>query len=288
MGKVFQIAKNTFREAVRDRILYVVAFFALMMLIGSVAFGWISIVDQLQVVQDMSLAVLSFFCALMAVFIGAGLVHKEIEKRTIYTILSKPVQRWQFLLGKYLGLMAVLGLALLGMLAAALLFVAYAAGNSPDAVEKPWTSLVHWDWYIAAGTLIFFELLVVVALATLFGSLANPTLSAIFTFTAYLIGQVSSTIQFMFTKFQPMSESVANITGEELTDFVSRTYFIFRPLSIFLFYVLPDLRHFQLRNQVALGPPPTVEQFLLAVAYGICYSAAVLAVATLIFGRKRF
>lgn len=287
MGKIYQIAKNTFRESIRDRILYVVAFFALMMLVGSLAFGWISIGDQLQVVQDFSLAVLSFFVALMAVFIGAGLVHKEIEKRTIYTILSKPVERWQFLLGKYFGLLAVLGLALVGMLSAALLFVAYAAANSPLTSETPWTDLVHWRWYVGAGLLVFFELMVVVALATLFGSMASPTLSAIFTFTAYLIGQVSSTINFMFTKFQPAAESAA-ASGEVLIEVVSRSYFIYRPVSVFLYYVLPDLRHFHLRNQVVLGPMPTVEQFLVAAAYGICYSAAVLVLAVFVFNRKRF
>lgn len=130
MGKVLQIAKNTFRESIRDKILYVIAFFAAVMMVASVALGWISATDQLQIVQDFSLAILSFFGALMAVFVGTGLIYKEIDKRTIYTILSKPVRRWQFLLGKYLGLLAVLSLAMIGMLVVSMLFVVYAAINT--------------------------------------------------------------------------------------------------------------------------------------------------------------
>lgn len=288
MGKVFQIAKNTFRESIRDRILYVIAFFAAVMMAASLALGWISIGDQLQVVQDFSLAALSFFGALMAVFIGTGLIYKEIDKRTIYTILSKPVRRWQFLLGKYLGLMGVLGLAMAGMLAAAFLFVLYAAYTAVNSPIADWTLRVHWGWFALAAAMLFFELMVVVSVAMFFGSIASPILSAIFTFTAYLVGQVSSTINYMFTTFQPVKESVAGSTGESLTDFVSNTYFLFKPVSVFLYYVLPDLRHFQLRNQIVLGPPPTLDQVVTGMAYGVGYAAAVLLATMLIFDRKRF
>lgn len=288
MGKIFHIARNTFRESVRDKVLYVVAFFALLMLIASLGFGWISIGDQLQVMQDFSLAVLSFFGALMAVFIGAGLVHKEIDKRTIYTILSKPVRRWQFLIGKYLGLLAVLGMALAGMIAVSFLFVAYVARNAPYTGIEDWTARINWGWYLLAGVMVFFEIMVVVSLAMLFGTVASPILSAIFTFSAYLVGQVAGTITYMLTKFQPASESVAAVTGESLTDFASRTYFFLKPLSIFIYYVVPDLRHFQFRNQVVLGPPPTCEQTVVAIVYGLAYSAAAMLLAALIFDRKRF
>lgn len=288
MGKVFQIAKNTFRESIRDRILYVIAFFSAVMMAASLALGWISIGDQLQVVQDFSLAALSFFGALMAVFIGTGLIYKEIDKRTVYTILSKPVRRWQFLLGKYFGLMGVLGLAMAGMLIAALLFVLYAAYTAVNSPIADWTMRVNWGWFSLAAAMLFFELMVVVAVAMFFGSIASPILSAIFTFTAYLVGQVSYTINYMFTTFQPVKESVSGVTGESLTDFVSGTYFLFKPLSVFLYYVLPDLQHFQLRNQVVLGPPPTLDQALTGMAYGIGYAAAVMLVTVLIFDRKRF
>ncbi|MDR2392227.1 MAG: ABC transporter permease [Planctomycetota bacterium] len=288
MGKALHIARNTFRESIRDKILYVIVFFAMVMMLASLAIGWISMGDQLQVVQDFSLAVLSFFGALMAVFIGAGLIYKEIDKRTIYTIISKPVQRWQFLLGKYLGLMLVLGLAMLGMLAAAFVFVAYVAWTAKNSPVADWTARVEWGWYAAAGLLLFFETMVVVSLAMLFGSVTSPILSAIFTFTTYLVGQVSATVTYTFTTFVPAKETVAHMTGEILTDLTSRTYFLLKPVSILIYYILPDLQHFQLRNQVVLGPIPTLGQLFSAMAYGLGYSAAALILAMLFFDRKRF
>ena len=288
VDKVYQIAKNTFRESIRDKILYVIAFFAAVMMFSSLALGWISIGDQLQVVQDFSLATLSVFGALMAVFVGTGLIYKEVDKRTIYTIISKPVHRWQFLLGKYLGLLAVLALAMVGMLIASLAFVVYAAYTSPYSPIPDWTMRVNWGWFAMAVVMLFFELMVVVSLAMFFGSIASPILSAIFTFSAYLVGQVSATIKDMFTTFQPEKESVAAITGESLTDFASNTYFILKPFSEFIYYVLPDLQHFQLRNQVVLGPAPTFAQVGTAMLYGIGYSAAVMLLTILLFDRKRF
>ena len=288
MGKTYQIAKNTFRESIRDKILYVIAFFAAVMMLSSLALGWISIGDQLQVVQDFSLAVLSFFGALMAVFVGTGLIYKEVDKRTIYTILSKPVKRWQFLVGKYLGLLAVLGIAMLGMLVAAMLFVLYAAYFAQYSTIQDWTQRVNWGWYAMAVVMVFFELMVVVSLAMFFSSIASPILSAIFTFTAYLVGQVSSTINYMFTSFTPLDPASVGKTGESLTVFATDTYFILKPLSQVIYYVLPDLLHFQLRNQVVLGPLPTPPQIVWSMGYGILYSAAVILLTILLFDRKRF
>ncbi|MCD7897435.1 MAG: ABC transporter permease [Planctomycetaceae bacterium] len=288
MGKVLQIAKNTFRESIRDKILYVIAFFAAVMMVASVALGWISATDQLQIVQDFSLAILSFFGALMAVFVGTGLIYKEIDKRTIYTILSKPVRRWQFLLGKYLGLLAVLSLAMIGMLVVSMLFVVYAAMNAPTSPIAEWTERVQWGWYAVAVLMVFFELMVVVSIAMFFGSVASPILSAIFTFSAYLVGQVSATINYMFTSFTPLTPEQAANLDENVTRFASESYFLLKPLSQFIYYVLPDLKHFQLRNQVVLGPLPTWDQIGTAMAYGIGYSAAVILLTILVFDRKRF
>ncbi|MCC8107851.1 MAG: ABC transporter permease [Planctomycetes bacterium] len=288
MGKVLQIAKNTFRESIRDKILYVIAFFAAVMMVASVALGWISATDQLQIVQDFSLAILSFFGALMAVFVGTGLIYKEIDKRTIYTILSKPVRRWQFLLGKYLGLLAVLSLAMIGMLVVSMLFVVYAAMNAHTSPIAEWTERVQWGWYAVAVLMVFFELMVVVSIAMFFGSVASPILSAIFTFSAYLVGQVSATINYMFTSFTPLTPEQAANLDENVTRFASESYFLLKPLSQFIYYVLPDLKHFQLRNQVVLGPLPTWDQIGTAMAYGIGYSAAVILLTILVFDRKRF
>ncbi len=288
MGKVYQIAKNTFRESIRDKILYVIAFFAAVMIAASLALGWISSTDQLQVVQDFSLAVLSFFGALIAVFVGTGLIYKEIDKRTIYTILSKPVRRWQFLLGKYFGLLAVIGLALLGMLLAALAFVVYAAYTAHTSEIPVWTDRVNWSWYAMAVMMLFFEMMVVVSIAMFFGALTSPILSAIFTFTAYLVGQVSSSINYMFTSFRPLTAQEMQLADESVSTFATHIYPLLRPFSQIIFYVLPDLQHFQLRNQVVLGPAPTGGQISAGIVYGVAYSAVIVLVTIVAFNRKRF
>ena len=291
MRHVYPIAKNTFREAVRDRILYVILLFAALLMMAGVGLGWVSVGEELQVVQHFSLAGLSFFGALLAVFVGAGLVHKELEKRTVYTILSKPVRRWEFILGKYLGLGAALAVAMFGMGIAAMVFVAWSAWTATigTAAEIPdWTARVHWMLFLQAVVLAYVETMVVTAIAVLFSAAASPTLSAVFTFCIYLLGQVSRTLDYMITEFMPATESVSAVTGENLTDAVSRTYWLVKPVSVFLYYVLPDMRYFQLRNNVVYGPAPTAAEFFGAILYGAGYAAAVLLVAAIVFERKKF
>lgn len=287
MHKIYQIAKNTFRESMRDKVLYVIVLFALMMMLVSLGLGWISVGEQLQVVQHFSLATLSSFGALIAVFVGTGLIYKEIDKRTIYIILSKPVRRYQFLLGKFFGLMAVLALALIGMCVVSLLFVAYVAYTAPSDIPV-WTSRVNWSWYVLAIAMIYLEIAIVISLAILFGTLSSPILSAIFTFTAYLIGQISNTVAYMFNEFIPAKESVVAQTGEYLTDIASSGYWLLKPLSLAIFYVLPDLQHFQFRNQVVFGPAPTLSQIINSIGYAAGYSSVVLLIAIILFDRRRF
>src|SRR5580698_6442028 len=120
------VAINTFREAVRDRVLYNLIVFALMMMGAALIVGEISIgIDRL-VIINLGLSAISFFGLVMAVFIGVGLVYKEMEKRTLYSLLSKPIRRWEFLAGRYAGLLLTLAVNTFFMtmgLAAALFYV---------------------------------------------------------------------------------------------------------------------------------------------------------------------
>src|ERR1700733_7097601 len=102
------VAVNTFRESVRDRVLYNLIFFALVMIAAAVIVGKISIGVEHEVIINLGLTAISLFGLVMAIFIGVGLVYKEIEKRTLYSLLAKPVRRWQFLTGKYAGLLLTL------------------------------------------------------------------------------------------------------------------------------------------------------------------------------------
>ncbi len=278
MGGVWHIAINTFRESVRDRVLYVIAFFALLLIAGSQGLGWVSVGEQTQIVAHFSLAVMSVFGALVAVFVGTGLIFKEIEKRTIYTILSKPVERWQFVIGKFVGLWAVMACVIAGMGAAAGGVVALSAWST--GAELPA------GLYAAAVGMIALEMTVVTSLAILFSTVSSPILAAIFTFSAYLVGQVTRDLMALATMELP-DAPVAEQTGERLTDAVASMHWWLQPASRLLYALLPNLEYFQLRNHVVYGPAPTGGEILLAILYAAGYSAAVLLLAVILFDRKR-
>lgn len=294
MVVLWQIASNTFREAARDRTLYALVFFATLMLLGSLALGWVSASDQWQVVQNFSLFIASFFGALAAAFLGGRLLHREIERRTLYTLLAKPVRRWQVVIGKYFGLAGVLGILSAGMALAALAASLWAAYNAPG--DALWTTRIDIGMFWRAAGLVYMETLVIAALALLFGTMAGSFLSALFTFTLYLVGHKTATLRWMLETFRPAKESIAHLSGEYLTDTVSSTYWLIRPLTWFMYYTLPDLAHFQLRNRVVVGPlpePGTASWLWLdgemgqAVLYGVGYCAAVLLLACWAFSRRR-
>src|ERR1700749_2815053 len=126
MRNVATVAANTFREAVRDRVLYNLVFFALLMMGAAILVGQISIGIESSVIVSLGLTAISVIGLFIAIFIGVGLVSKEMDKRTLYALLAKPVQRWEFLLGKFFGLLLTLAINTAGMSAglyAALFYV---------------------------------------------------------------------------------------------------------------------------------------------------------------------
>src|SRR5881392_835975 len=165
-ARIVHIASNTFREAVRDRVLYNLIAFALLMSGAAVLIGQISIDIERLVVINLGLTAVSLFGMVIAIFIGIGLVSKEIEKRTLYTVLSRPVQRWEFIVGKFFGLTGtlVVNTALMGIgVFAALLYVAHKF-SSPDG------------WVLIALYFIILEFVIVTALALFFSSFSSPLL----------------------------------------------------------------------------------------------------------------
>ena len=142
--RIRAIALNTFREAVRDKILYSLLFFALVMIGGSVLVADLTIGEYGKIIRDLGLASISIFGLLIAIFVGIGLIYKEIERKTIYTIASKPVPRWEFLVGKYLGLVATLAVQV-GIMSAAYLLVLQGIGVGGNATMLPalWLTFVE-------------------------------------------------------------------------------------------------------------------------------------------------
>ena len=254
MRVIYAIAINTFREAVRDKILYAILAFALVMLGGSLLVAELTIGEYTKIIKDLGLALISIFGLMIAVFVGIGLVYKEIQRKTIYTIASKPVPRWQFLLGKYSGLVLTLAaeVAIMGLGFAVVLQLSGATGR---------LVLVPAVW------LTFVELMVVTAIAVLFSCFSTPTLSALFTIGLTVIGRLTA----------PLLEVVQAGDNESLQQFAR-----------LLYRLLPDLQTFNMRADAAYGRPVDWEWVAYSTGYGFVWTALLLVLASAIFQYRDF
>ncbi len=254
MRSVIVIAFNTFRENLRDKILYNLLFFALLLIGASVLLGELTIAEQKKVVTDMGLAAINLVGVLIAVFVGIGLVSKEIERRTVYTIMARPISRVQFLLGKYFGLIVTLLVNVLIMLA--VFIVTLLMNHAP----------VHLS-LVQAVELIFVELLLVTALALFFSTFSSSTLSAIMTVAFYVIGHLTTDLKGIAEKTQ--SEALKSImTG--------------------LYYICPNLEMLNVKGQAAMGTVVSISYQATASLYGLLYTALLLTAACTVFQRRDF
>ncbi len=203
MTQMLAIAKNTFREAIRDRILYGFLFFAVLLILFSVVLGQLSFNQQIRCTLDVGLAGISFFSVLIAIFLGITLLHKEIEKRTIYTVLSKPVSRATYLLGKFFGLAATMAVQIMLMVAVFFAVLLLMGGELTSGL-------------FFALVLIFVEVLLVISLALFFTSFSSPFLSGIFCLGIFAAGRNANLItELAKTKslewLQPILEGVTAV-----------------------------------------------------------------------------
>lgn len=287
IGRVCAIAQNTFREAVRDRVLYAFFVFAAAVILGSRLLAYVSVGDKGKVVADVGLAAVSVLGVLIAIFIGTGLIHKEIDKRTAYTILSKPVARWEFVLGKYLGLAAVVTVNWLAMSVFFLIYLHTLAR----------AGLAHGeDFTVRAGGLAFallfvwVEILVVTAVAILFGSATSPVLSAVFTFAAFAAGRLSDGIVRLAEEARvgagaPGGEHLRGLDAalQAMLDLLRPAAGLLRDL---LMAVVPNLTLFDVREAAVHGGAlPAGWPWRLVYAAG--YVGAALIAASLLFRRRK-
>jgi ABC-type transport system involved in multi-copper enzyme maturation permease subunit len=252
--KVYAIAINTFKEVIRDKIFYSLVFFAILLLGASVLLSTLTVGEQSKIIEDLSLSGIEIFGVIIAIFVGIGLVNKELEKKTIYTIISKPIKRWQFLLGKYLGLALTL-LSYVSVMTVCYMLVILAYTNT-----LPWQTLV-------AVLLIYVELLVVTASAILFSTFSTPTLSASYALAIYVIGNMTGDLRGLAAKTGSAGASA---------------------LLNFFYYFLPNLQDFNVKSETVHNIPVTAGFVLSAITYGLMYVMAILAVSVLVFQRRNF
>lgn len=250
-SRIAFIASNTFREAVRDRVLYNLIAFALLMTGAAILVGQISIGIERLVVINLGLTAVSLFGVVIAIFIGIGLVSKEIEKRTLYTVLSRPVRRWEFIAGKFFGLAGTLIVNTLCMaigVFGALLYVSHKFQKADG-------------WVLVALYFIVLQFLIITALALLFSTFSSPLLAAVFAFSLFIIGTFS----------------------EDLRGFASIAHGVQRWLAAATAYVIPNISALNVIGQVAHEQPVSTELIVFNTAYALVYSAMALFGAMLIF-----
>ncbi|HUU38524.1 MAG TPA: ABC transporter permease [Candidatus Desulfaltia sp.] len=252
--KIKAIALNTFKEAIRDRILYLLLFFAAVALVFSRVLAVLTVGDRVKIIKDVGLSSISLFGVLMAIMIGTGLVYKEIDKKTIYTLLSKPIQRWQFLLGKFFGLVLTLFIMTLAMSLIFLVIVLLYTGRLEGSM-------------LLAILFIFIELVLITAVAILFSCFSTPILSSIFSLSFYLIGHLSWGLETLIQKTRPGMSRIA-----------------LRGLSA----VLPDLENFNFKTEIVHGLAIDPRFYLYSAVYGLVYTLFILALAVLIFKKRDF
>jgi ABC-type transport system involved in multi-copper enzyme maturation permease subunit len=253
--RTWAVVANTFREAIRDKVLYNLVFFALLVMAASAVIGNMTLGEGIKIIMDLSLAAMSVFGLLIAIFVGIGLVHKEIQRRTVYMLLAKPISRRNFVIGKYLGLMLVIALNVAIMTAALLALMAL-------YTEGP----MNWG-VLTAVLLILVELMVVTAVAVLFSTFSTPTLSAMLTLGVWVIGRFSS----------------------DLVDFASRTEDpLTRAAVTGVHYILPNLEKFDVKNLVVYRMAIDPAYVGGAVVYGLLYILLLIGLAAVIFERRDF
>jgi ABC-type transport system involved in multi-copper enzyme maturation permease subunit len=250
---VLAVARNTFRETVRERVLYNLVFFAILMTFSGLALGQLSLRQDEKIVKDLGLASMELFGTLIAIFVGVGLVSKEIERRSLFPLLAKPVTREEFLVGKFLGLGFTLGVNV-AVMAAGLYLTLLANGRALDP-------------HLLKGVYaIFLALLVTVAIALLLSVFTSAPLAAVGTVGLAVVGRFSDVLRH--------TEQVAPGAPARLVRA--------------LYYALPNFRNFDLKDEVVYGDPVSTAHLLWVSGYAAAYVAVLLGIALAAFRRRDF
>ena len=255
--RIYTIASNVFREVVRDRILWIIGFYALILGVALRILPEIAAATEDKIFLDFGLATMSVLGLIVAIFVGTGLVNKEIEKRTVLVLIAKPISRSEFITGKHLGLSAVLATLITAMT------VIYLVLLQISQISYPFSSIV------LAAVYLFLQLCLMTAIAITLGVFTSSVLATMLSFGIYLMGNLSQDL----VAFGRLSK---NPGLESLTQK--------------LYLVLPDLSRLDLKNQAVYGSEalPNPLTLVANASYGLAYTVLVLAIAIIIFSRREF
>ncbi|MGB3535862.1 MAG: ABC transporter permease [Microcoleaceae cyanobacterium] len=253
--RILTIAQNTFWQVMRDRILYVIGFFAVFMIAIVIILPEIAATTQDKITLDFGLAAIELLSLIIIVFTSTALINREIEKRTVYLIVAKPISRWALIIGKYLGLLAILTVLISAMM---LIYFGILTWNQ---IPYPGISL------IISGIYLWFKLSLIIAVGLLFGVLTNSLLAILLTLGVYLMGSLSRDL----LNIGQFSE---NVTIERVMSG--------------LYLILPDLARLDIKNDAVYGQFPSLDILLTNIAYGCLYTILLLSISIGIFSRREF
>ncbi len=264
MNRLGAIAYNTFREAMRSKLLYSIVLFACVLILSGLVLGQFVLNEQLRLTRDLGLGGISFFGVALAVFAGVSMVYKEIERKTVYALIPKPLHRWQFVVGKYLGMVLTLAVQM-GLMAVVLCIALWLQGGAPDAP------------LCRAILLLFGQVAVIAAVAILFSTFSTPFLSGLFTVGVFIIGRYSNELHAVILAKLKESPELAKVL-------------------LYGSHVLPDLHLFFVSGGTVAGKTVSVNAgdyvnwtyVASASAYGLAYAGCVLALAIWSFSRRDF
>jgi ABC-type transport system involved in multi-copper enzyme maturation permease subunit len=253
--RIWAVASNVFREVMRDRIFLTIGFYAVLMLAAWRLLPEVSGAAQDKILTDFGTASSSLLGVLITIFVGTNLINKEIEKRTVFTIVTKPISSIEFILGKHLGLSAVLAIVVTGM----------------TAIYLCMLSLAHINYQLfpllLASVFLFLELCLIAAAALLFGVFTSSILAILLTFSLYLVGH--------------LSEGMVKLAGVTKNPG-------FQQFTDNLYLVLPDLSRLDLKNDAVYGVIPQADVLWVNAGYAVVYTMALLLMTTVIFSRRQF
>ncbi len=252
--KIYTIIENTFKEAARDRLLMALLVIGFLLISSAKIVKPFALGEEAKVIKDLGLSSISFIALLVAILVGGRLVYKEIEKRTIYILLSKPVHRYQFIIGKYFGLILVIFFTMTVLTGGFYLMLYITSTQATYSL-------------LLAIMMSFFELAIITAIALFFSTIATPITASLFTFLIYFISNFTRDLKVLAL----ISKSA-----------------VVQTLANFLYYILPNLANYNLRGLVVHDVIINPATILLSIVYAIIYSALTLFLTVIIFQRKDF
>jgi ABC-type transport system involved in multi-copper enzyme maturation permease subunit len=267
MRAISWIAVNVFKESVRDRVPYNLAIFAVLMIASSFLIGQLTAGQDVKIIKDLGLAAIAVFGLFIAIFIGIGLVSKEVERRSIYSLLAKPISRTQFIIGKYAGLVLTLAVNVGVMTAALYVVLGYLTYMQPPAARAAWDAPGVDPRLLKAIGLIFVELMMVTAIALFFSTFSTPLLAAALTFGLYIVGHFNTDLK----NFDTIVDSRPAVW-----------------LARGVYHTVPDFSAFDIKTEVVHGLPVAAGYIGTTMGYGFAYIAALLVISVLVFARRDF